>query len=79
VENTLLVTPYINTDFGEFLQFESLTLCPIDLTPVDVAMLTDEEVEWLNGYHKTVFERLAPHLETDVREWLRIKTLPIAK
>ncbi len=79
VENVLLLTPYMNTGFGDFLQFECLTLCPIDLTPVDISLLTVEEVAWLNNYHQMVYEQLAPHLETDVREWLRNKTLPIAK
>ena len=79
IENTLLVTPYINNDFGTFLQFESLTLCPIDLTPVDLGRLTDEEISWLNGYHHMVYERLAPHLDDDVRQWLRKNTLPVAK
>ena len=79
IENTLLVAPYINNDFGTFLQFESLTLCPIDLTPVDLGRLTDEEISWLNGYHHMVYEQLAPHLDDDVRQWLRKNTLPVAK
>ena len=79
IENTLLVTPYINNDFGTFLQFESLTLCPIDLRPVDLGRLTDEEISWLNAYHQVVYERLAPHLDEDVRQWLRKNTLPVAK
>ena len=79
IENTLLVTPYINNDFGTFLQFESLTLCPIDLRPVDLGRLTDEEICWLNGYHQMVYEQLAPHLDEDVRQWLRKNTLPVAK
>ena len=79
IENTLLVTPYINNDFGTFLQFESLTLCPIDLRHVDLGRLTDEEISWLNAYHQMVYERLAPHLDEDVRQWLRKNTLPVAK
>lgn len=79
IENTLLVAPYINNDFGTFLQFESLTLCPIDLRPVDLGRLTDEEISWLNAYHQVVYERLAPHLDEDVRQWLRKNTLPVAK
>ena len=79
IENTLLVPPYINNDFGTFLQFESLTLCPIDLTPVDLGRLTDEEISWLNGYHHMVYEQLEPHLDDDVRQWLRKNTLPVAK
>ena len=59
-ENTLLTVPYMTTEFGEFLQFETLTLCPIDTTPVMTEMLTDEERRWLNDYHATVRERLTP-------------------
>ena len=71
IENTLLITPYLTSEFGEFLQFEPLTLCPIDKRPIDVAMLTDEELQWLNDYHRMVYERLAPHLDSDEEAWLR--------
>lgn len=74
IENTLLVTPCMETEFGRFLAFETLTLCPIDTTPVIVEMLTDDERRWLNGYHRTVRERLTPHLDTDDAEWLRRAT-----
>lgn len=72
-ENTLLVTPYKETEFGEFYQFEPLTLCPIDTTPLIPEMLTKEEMEWLNDYHQTVYERLAPHLDEEHRQWLLSK------
>lgn len=78
IENTLLITDYMQTDFGKFLQMEPLTLCPIDLTPIDVNMLLPEEVDWLNHYHKTVFEKLSPFLNDDEVAWLRNVTLPIA-
>jgi len=77
IENTLLIVPYMTSEFGDFLQFESLTLCPIDKRPIDVAMLDDEERQWLNDYHRTVFERLSPHLDADEREWLREATRPL--
>lgn len=70
IENTLLTVPYRDTEFGSFLGFESLTLCPIDLSPVKKEMLLPEEKEWLNAYHRTVFDRLSPHLEGEDREWL---------
>ena len=70
IENTLLVTPYMETAFGRFLQFESLTLCPIDQTPILVEMMTREEVEWLNGYHQNVYEKLSPYLSEDEKNWL---------
>lgn len=76
-ENTLIITHYKDTEFGTFLQFEPLTLCPIDTTPIIKSELLDEEIDWLNQYHQHVFEVLAPHLDNDDREWLRQATLPI--
>lgn len=70
IENTLLTVPYRDTEFGSFLGFESLTLCPIDLAPVKKEMLLPEEKEWLNAYHRTVYDRLSPLLEDEDREWL---------
>lgn len=69
-ENTLLTVPYMETEFGRFLGFEPLTLCPIDTEPVITDMLTSEERSWLNGYHRMVYDRLAPHLDAGEREWL---------
>ena len=70
-ENTMIIRHYMTTEFGDFLQLEPLTLCPIDKTPIDVAMLTEEEKEWLNNYHREVFERLSPFLEGEDLEWLK--------
>lgn len=78
IENTLLIVPYKTTEFGEFLQFEPLTLCPIDTAPVDVKMMTSEELRWLNSYHKQVYDTLAPHLDDEERLWLQEATNPIA-
>lgn len=77
IENTLLITPYMETEFGRFLQFEPLTLCPIDKTPIVIDMLTQEEILWLDNYHQKVFETLSPHLENDDVEWLREACSPI--
>ena len=77
IENTLLIKPYMKTDFGQFLQFESLTLCPIDTTPIMVDMLLAEERQWLNDYHQMVCERLLPHLTPTEQRWLRDATKPI--
>lgn len=74
IENTLLIKDYQTTDSGKFLQMESLTLCPIDLTPVDFSMLQPEEIEWLDTYHRDVFEKLSPYLEGEDLEWLREAT-----
>ena len=78
IENTLLVVPYMETEFGKFLQFESLTLCPIDKSPIVVEMLTREEIDWLNGYHQHVYDTLSPHLTSEENEWLRTACAPLS-
>ena len=77
IENTLLIRDYLSTGFGKFLQMEPLTLCPIDMSPVDTSMLLDEEVEWLNRYHRLVFDKLAPYLDESEKIWLQNATKPI--
>ena len=79
IENTLLIKDFIETAFGKFLQMESLTLCPIDTAPIDVDMLLLEEVEWLNAYHREVFEKLSPYLEDEEVGWLAEATKPLVK
>ncbi len=76
IENTLLVAPYMETEFGKFLQFETLTLCPIDKTPIVFEMMTPEEIEWLNAYHQHVFDTLSPYLSDEENRWLRRVTAP---
>ena len=71
IENTLIITPYKETEFGKFLQFESLTLCPIDKTPIIKEMLLQEEIDWLNAYHQRVFDTLSPHLDAEEVAWLQ--------
>lgn len=72
IENTILVRDYMETEFGKFLQFEPLTLCPISLDCADLDMLTAEEKQWLNDYHALVLERLTPHIDdAATREWLQ--------
>ena len=78
IENTLLVTPYKETEFGKFLRFESLTLCPIDKDPIIMDMLIPEEIEWLNTYHQRVFDTLSPHLDVTETEWLRNACEPLS-
>ncbi len=74
-ENTMLCVPAVENEFGRFLKFEPLTLCPYDLRPVIVGLLTGEERRWLNDYHQMVRERLMPRLsdETD-KAWLKNAT-----
>ena len=77
IENTLLIVPAESTAFGDFLKFETLTLAPIDTTPIVLEMLSTEEREWINNYHHRVYESLSPYLEGNEKEWLRKATLPI--
>lgn len=74
IENTLLTVPYLTTEFGRFLRFEPLTLCPIDTRPIVVDMLSAEELAVLNAYHQMVYERLSPMLDAEHRTWLAAKT-----
>ena len=77
IENTLLIVPAESTAFGDFLKFETLTLAPIDTAPIVLEILSTEEREWLNSYHRRVYESLSPYLEGNEKEWLRKATLPI--
>lgn len=74
IENTLLTVPYMTTEFGKFLRFEPLTLCPIDTRPIVVDMLSTEELGLLNAYHRMVYERLSPMLDEEHKAWLADKT-----
>lgn len=77
IENTVLISDYVSTEFGKFLQIEPLTLCPIDTTPIDVDMLLPEEIDWLNAYHHSVYEKLSPFLDEEEKIWLENATKPI--
>lgn len=77
IENTVLISDYMSTEFGKFLQIEPLTLCPIDTTPIDVGMLLPEEIDWLNAYHHSVYEKLSPFLDEEEKIWLENATKPI--
>ena len=76
IENTLLIKPYMTTAFGDFLQMEPLTLCPIDTAPIVREMMLPEETGWLNGYHEYVLDKLSPHLSCADLDWLRAATQP---
>lgn len=78
-ENLVLVVPAFETEFGKFLNFETLTLFPIDQDLIDVDMLTDQEIEWINNYHKMVYEQLSPNLNEEERAWLELKCSEIFK
>ena len=77
IENTLLIVPDGESEFGPFLRFEPLTLCPIDKQPILTDLLTCEELRWLNDYHHLVQERLAPHLNAEEATWLSAACAPL--
>ena len=73
-ENTMLVVESRQTEFGAFYKFEPLTLCPIDKEPIRTEMLTPTEKNWLNAYHRRVYEELSPLLKGEERHWLKEAT-----
>lgn len=78
LENTLLVRPWRETEYGRFLEFEPLTLCPFDRSPIDRGLLRGDEEEWLDDYHRTVRLRLLPLLDDEAdRAWLVRATRPL--
>lgn len=76
-ENILLVVKDEETEFGQFMKFETISFCPIDLKGIVVDMLTPEEKAWLNNYHKEVYSKLSPYLNEDEKEWLKHETREI--
>jgi Xaa-Pro aminopeptidase len=77
IENLLLTVPAQTTEFGTFLGFETLTLCPIDSRCIERELLSAPEVDWLNDYHATVRARVAPHVSGAAAQWLHANTQPI--
>lgn len=77
IENLILTKKEMVTEFGAFYSFETLTLCPIDTTPIVKEMLTEQEILWFNNYHQYVYDRLSPSLTEDGKEWLKEKTKKI--
>lgn len=76
-ENLVLTIPYEETEFGKFYAFETITLCPFDRALFDTSIMSAEEIKWVDDYHKTVYDRLAPLMEADEREWLAAATAPL--
>ncbi len=77
IENVVVVDEDIKTESGQFMRFEVLSYCPIDLDCIDVDMLLPKEREWLNNYHKEVYNKLSPYLNEEEREWLKRETRSI--
>ena len=78
IENELLCCARVKNQYGQFLGFEPITYCPIDLTPVRPELLDADEKEWLNAFHQMVREKLTPHLSAAEAAWLAEKTKPLA-
>ena len=78
-ENVMVCRRSQKTEFGQFMEFETLTLVPFDLDAVLPDQMSDREVELLNSYHRTVYEKISPYLEGEEKEWLREATRSIRK
>lgn len=77
IENLIIAQKAEKTDYGQFLYFETITLCPLENKLVDVSLLTSAERDWYNAYHQEVFEKLAPKLAANEAEWLKGKCAAI--
>ena len=76
-ENMVVVEEDCETESGTFYHFRTLTLCPIDIIPLNLELLSTVEIEGLNDYHRKVYERLAPYLDAEEDAWLEKKTEPV--
>ena len=76
-ENLILCKKFEPPDIGDFFEFETLTICPIDTKSIDLLLLEKDERDWLNNYHEFVLDKLSPYLSDDEKQWLQEKTKPI--
>ncbi|MCX6327825.1 MAG: aminopeptidase P family protein [Bacteroidia bacterium] len=74
IENLILCYEDEETEFGQFLKFDTVSLCYIDKSLIDIALLDRREIDWLNSYHAEVYEKLSPFLSDDEQNWLKEKT-----
>jgi len=79
IENEYFIKERFETEYGRFLGFETFTFCPIDTTPILTGMMQDDEIQWLNEYHQSVYETLSPRLTEEETKWLAQKCAPIHK
>lgn len=77
IENVVIIKKDIETESGQFMKFETISYCPIDLKGINVNLLDKDEKQWLNNYHKKVYEKLSPYLNENERKWLDNKTRSI--
>ncbi|MBQ8773510.1 MAG: aminopeptidase P family protein [Muribaculaceae bacterium] len=78
-ENLILTVPAFTTEFGEFLKFETITQFPFDTALMQIDLMTDQEIAWVNEYHAGVYASLSQLLDDDCRRWLESKTAPITR
>lgn len=78
-ENMIFCKKAEKTEYGQFLEFEYLTCAPIDLEPLDISLMEDQDIAWLNEYHRWVYETIAPHLTEDEAAWLAEATRPVKR
>ena len=79
IENNLLCENAFETPDGEFFRFKTITYAPIETSCLDLTLLSQEEIDWLNEYHKDVYERLSKRADAELNEYLKRKTAPISK
>lgn len=79
IENLIAVTKSCESEFGSFFKFETLTLCPIETRLIEIDLLSDDEIAWMNEYHKKVNDTLSTFLSPEERDWLRKKTAPLVR
>ena len=77
IENEFIVRKGVQNKYGQFMHFETITFAPIDLDGIDPEEMSKDEREWLNNYHKDVYEKIGPHLTDEEREWLKEYTRAI--
>ena len=77
IENSLLVQKGIKNEFGQFMEFETVTFLPYERKAILLNELTQSEIDWINQYHATVYVKLSHHLNEEEKAWLKEKTLPL--
>ena len=79
IENLILCREDEETEFGRFLKFDTVTLCYIDKSMIDISLLDQKEIDWLNSYHAEVYDKISPFLLAEERLWLEEKTKVISQ
>jgi Xaa-Pro aminopeptidase len=77
IENLIICYEDEETEFGQFLRFDTVSLCYIEKSLIDKSILDQKEIEWLNAYHSEVYDKLSPHLTSEEKTWLKEKTEPL--